>query len=388
MLHHHREQFPALKNKSYFNYGGQGPMPQAAMDAIIHAQNHIQQLGPFGMEVNNWVRQEVKAIRNAIASELSVTASTITLTEDVTVGCNIAMWGIDWHAGDHILLSDCEHPGVIAIAREICRRFAVEMTFCPLMATLNEGNPIEVLKQHLRSSTRLVILSHILWNTGQVLSLDKIAEVCRNSNIRLLVDAAQSVGLLPLDLTELGVDFYAFTGHKWLCGPEGVGGLYVRPEVRDSLHPTFIGWRSVVVNEHSQSSNWYPDGQCYEVATSHYPLYTGLRVSLTIHQQWGTKEERYQQILRNSEYLWRQLTTLPDVQCLRSSPPESGLVSFQLTNQQPHTSHQLVEFLESQRLFTRTIANPNCVRACVHYLTLESEIDELVEGIKRFCQKS
>ena len=386
MLHHHREQFPALKNKIYFNYGGQGPMPQEALDAITQAQTHIQQVGPFGTEVNSWIIQEVKAARVAIASELNVPAQTITLTEDVTVGCNIAMWGIEWKTGDHILLSDCEHPGIIATAREIGRRFAVEVTVCPLMATLNEGDPTQVIAQHLRPTTRLVVLSHVLWNTGQVLPLDKISDLCIDSDVRLLVDAAQSVGLLPLNLTELRADFYAFTGHKWLCGPGGVGGLYIRPEVRESLKPTFIGWRGVVVDSQGQPGDWYPDGQRYEVATSNYPLYTGLRTAIAIHQQWGTPKERYQQICRHSEYLWRRLGDLPDVKCLRTSPPESGLVSFQLRNNQPQPSRLLVEFFESQRILTRTIVNPDCIRACVHYLTLESEIDQLVDGIQRFCQ--
>jgi L-cysteine/cystine lyase len=385
-LYQYREQFPALANKVYFNYGGQGPMSQAAINAISEAQMYIQQVGPFGTKVNSWIQEETQATRAAIASELNVPTQTISLTEDVTVGCNIAMWGIDWHNGDHILLSDCEHPGIIATAREIGRRFGVEISFCPLLATLNEGNPTEVITQNLRSNTRLVVLSHVLWNTGQVLPLDKIAELCRSRDVRLLVDAAQSVGLLPLNLTELGADFYAFTGHKWWCGAGGVGGLYVRPEVQQNLQPTFIGWRGVVTNSQGDPVDWRPDGQRYEVATSNYPLYVGLRKAIAIHQEWGTPEERYQQICRNSEYLWRRLTALSEVKCLRTSPPQSGLVSFQLNNHEPQSAKQLVRFLESQGFFTRTIASPNCVRACVHYFTLESEMDQLVEAIQKFCQ--
>ncbi|MGH7999310.1 MAG: aminotransferase class V-fold PLP-dependent enzyme [Brasilonema sp.] len=386
-LLHHRQLFPGLANKAYFNYGGQGPMPQTALDAISHAQVYIQQIGPFGTEVNSWILDEIKAARNAIASELSVPAETITLTEDVTVGCNIAMWGLEWHRGDHILLSDCEHPGIIATAQEIGRRFGVELTTCPLMATLNEGDPVEVIAQHLRPKTRLVILSHVLWNTGQVLPIDKIADLCIQKSVKLLIDGAQSVGLLSLNLTELRGDFYAFTGHKWLCGPGGTGGLYVRPEVRDSLKPTFIGWRSIISDSKAKPVDWESDGRRYEVATSNYPLYTGLREAIATHQQWGTPEERYQQICHNSEYLWRQLQLLPNLKCLRTSPPESGLVSFQFTNQAPETSRQLVIFLESQGFLTRTIADPDCVRACVHYLTLESEMDKLVKGIQRFFEE-
>ncbi|MBD0261432.1 MAG: cysteine lyase, partial [Tolypothrix sp. Co-bin9] len=87
-LHRHRQQFPALANKTYFNYGGQGPMPQRALDAIALSQAHIQDIGPFGAEAYRWLVQEEKATKDAIASELNVPPQTISLTEDVTVGCN------------------------------------------------------------------------------------------------------------------------------------------------------------------------------------------------------------------------------------------------------------------------------------------------------------
>ncbi|MDB9459031.1 aminotransferase class V-fold PLP-dependent enzyme [Dolichospermum circinale CS-1225] len=377
-LHLHRAQFPALSNKIYFNYGGQGPMPQGAMDTIAQSQAHIQSIGPFGSEAYSWISPQIQSSRKAIASLLNVPSDTITLTGNVTVGCNIAMWGIDWHAGDHLLLSDCEHPGVIATAGEIARRFAVEVTTCPLMATLNEGNPTSIIADNLRPHTRLVVLSHVLWNTGQVLPIDKIVEVCKSNKSLLLIDAAQSVGVLPLDLTALGVDFYAFTGHKWLCGPAGVGGLYVGPEARSSLHPTFIGLNGVITNSQAQPTGWQPDGRRYEVSTLSTSLYVGLKAAMTIHEQWGTAEERYERICQNSQYLWQKLNSLSDVKCLKSSPPESGLVSFQLTNQ---PSLKLVQYLESQKILTRTIANPNCIRVSVHYLTLESEIDQLITVI-------
>jgi L-cysteine/cystine lyase len=377
-LHHHRSQFPALSNKIYFNYGGQGTMPQGAMDAISQSQAHIQSIGPFGSEAYSWIAPQIQASREAIASTLNVPSNTITLTGNVTIGCNIAMWGIDWHAGDHLLLSDCEHPGVIATAQEIARRFGVEVTICPLMATLNEGDPISIIAENLRPKTRLVVLSHVLWNTGQVLPIDKIVEVCRSNNSLLLIDAAQSVGVIPLDLTALGVDFYAFTGHKWLCGPAGVGGLYVRPETRESLHPTFIGLSGIITNNQAQPTGWQPDGRRYEVSTLPTSLYVGLKQAITIHEQWGTAQERYEQICQNSNYLWQKLNSLPNVKCLKNSPPESGLVSFQVTNQ---PSFKLVQSLESENILTRTIANPNCIRVSVHYLTLESEIDQLIAAI-------
>ncbi|MEG4486676.1 aminotransferase class V-fold PLP-dependent enzyme [Microcoleus sp. D2_18a_B4] len=377
----HRQQFPALANKAYFNYGGQGPLPEPALEAIYEAYKRVQLGGPFSGEVGAWVVQEAMLTRRAIASELTVPPETIALTEDVTVGCNIALWGIDWKAGDHLLLSDCEHPGIVASVMELQRRFNIEVSICPLAATLNEGDPVAVIADNLRPNTRLLVISHILWNTGQVLPLTEIVKVCHQTGVKVLVDAAQSVGVLPLNLIEAGVDFYAFTGHKWWCGPEGLGGLYVSAEALADLHPVFIGWRGIVTDANAKVLGWKSGSQRYEIATSAYPLYGGLRSAIALQHEWGTIEERYAEICRLSKYLWERLSELPDVECLRKSAPEAGLVSFRLTNGMPH--NKLVNLLEKQGIMVRTILNPDCVRACVHYFTTEAEIDKLVEGILR-----
>jgi L-cysteine/cystine lyase len=377
----YREQFPALANKAYFNYGGQGPMPQAALDAILAAYQAIQTQGPFGLKTNELVLRESHLTRQAIGSELGVAAETIALTENVTVGCNIALWGIDWQPGDRILLSDCEHPGVIASIKEICRRFQVSVDIFPLLATLNTGDPVAIISAHLKPQTRLVVFSHVLWNTGQVLPLAEISAGIRKYStakpIRILIDAAQSVGLLPLDLAELGIDFYAFTGHKWWCGPEGVGGLYIHPDALSSLHPTFIGWRSL---DYSQPNlPLVAASRRYEVATSAYPLYCGLRAAIATHQAWGSAIDRTTKIVDLATYLWQSLQQLSGVKCLSNLAPRSGLVSFQVAS--GHHA-KLVQALEERHFYLRTIVDPDCIRACTHYFTTTAEIDSLIECLQ------
>lgn len=313
-LEQYRQEFPGLTNKAYFNFGGQGTLPRTALAAIIDTHNYLQQHGPFSLQINTWIEQKRTDLKQVIAQELGVTPQTITLTENVTAGCNIVLWGIDWQAGDRIVMTDCEHPGVIAIVKEIARRFEVEVSFCPILETLNQGDPVEVISKYLTPKTRLVILSHLLWNTGQILPLTKIVEVCHhyssnNQPVRVLVDAAQSVGSLPLKLTETKVDFYAFTGHKWLCGPAGVGGLYISSEAFRMLQPTFMGWRSIKTNEKGEIVSLKEDGQLFEVATSAYPEYEGLRAAIALHQQWDTPQERYRKICQLSEFLWQSLYT-------------------------------------------------------------------------------
>jgi len=382
-LESHRQKFPALANKAYFNYGGQGPLPQVSMDAILQGYNEVQCSGPFSRKINQWQNQETQLTRQLLATELGISPETLSFTENVTVGCNIALWGMAWQPGDHLLISDCEHPGIIATVQELQRRFDLNVSFFPLRETLNQGDPVEMIFNFLKPNTRLLVISHILWNTGQVLPLTEIVNLChQNYNTKVLVDAAQSVGVLPLKLTETKVDFYAFTGHKWFCGPDGLGGLYIRAESLSELSPTFIGWRSIITNEQGKPIAWTPDAKRYEVATSAYPLYAGLRHAINLHHQWGTPIKRYQQICKNSQYLWEKLSEIPQIQCLRTAPPEAGLVSFQLNTIKSHQS--LVNHLESKGIFLRTLLDPNCVRACVHYLTLPSEIDQLIEGIKQF----
>jgi L-cysteine/cystine lyase len=380
------DKFPALSNKSYFNYGGQGPLPQAALDAIIGAYQQIQSQGPFGIKTSKLVIQESNLTRQAIASELGVAAGSIALTENVTAGCNIALWGINWQPGDRILVSDCEHPGVIASIKEICRRFQVEIDFCPLLATLNSGDPVEVITTHLQPQTRLVVLSHVLWNTGQVLPLAKIAAAIHQysqatDRIYILVDAAQSVGLLPLNLDELGIDFYAFTGHKWWCGPEGVGGLYIRPDLIEALDPTFIGWRGL---DYSQPElPLINDARRYEVATSAYPLYAGLRASIKLHQDWGSSTDRATKIISLATYLWDNLQQVPGIKCLNQTAPQSGLVSFQVESM---NHGKLVQALEDKDFYLRTIVDPDCIRACTHYFTTTAKIDQLIQCLSKLIK--
>ncbi|MEL6552667.1 MAG: aminotransferase class V-fold PLP-dependent enzyme [Cyanobacteria bacterium J06621_11] len=389
----HRQQFSSLNGKQYFNYGGQGPMADSAIATYAQGQQTIQTKGPFSSEVYDWLIEEGAALRSAIANSLGTTPETITLTENVTVGCNIPLWGLPWQSGDHILMGDCEHPGVVAAVRELCRRYGVTVSTCPLSDMLKGADPVEIIKTGLKPDTRLVIVSHILWNTGQLLPMSAIADLCHNHapHTRLLVDAAQSVGTLPLDqpgwrLPETNVDFYAFTGHKWLCGPAGLGALYIRPEVVEETVPTYVGWRGVEVDDAANPTGWEKSGKKYEVATSDYGLWGSLRQAMAIQNSWGDSQSRYDRICSLSARLWKGLNELPQVRCLLSDgPPPSGLVSFQLLNtdgQPDFEGHSaLAKQLETERIYVRTLLAPNCLRACVHYLTLESEVDSLIARI-------
>ena len=380
-----RAAFPGLEGKHYFNFGGQGILPQLSLTAILEAYSFLEAEGPFSIVGNRWFQNQLSQLRQSLAQELNVAIGTLTITDNVTAGCNIVLWGMDWQAGDHILLTDCEHPGVIAIVQAIAARFGVTYSECPLLATLESGEPVAVIQDQLTPKTRLVVLSHLLWNTGQVLPLEAIAQACHDYPghypIQVLVDGAQSAGSLALNLSNSVVDYYAFTGHKWFCGPAGVGGLYIKPEHLPQLLPTYVGWRSLEYNAQGQVVGWKADGSRFEVATSAVPQYAGLHAAIAVHQQAGTSQERYQQICALSRYLWEGLQEIGGLTCLLPTYPEAGLVSFRLT--EGKSPAQLVQKLEDSRFYLRTIVSPSCIRACCHYFTTKEEIEQLLELLRK-----
>lgn len=379
--------FPGLTDKTYFNFGGQGILPRVAYQAILDLYADLEHNGPFSIAANQQIQRLNAQLRTSLADVFSVDAATITLTDNVTTGCNIVLWGIPWQPGDEILLTDCEHPGIIAIVQAIAARFGIVYRFCPILETLNGGDPAQVIGDHLTPQTRLVILSHLLWNTGQVLPLEHILATCRayagNYPVRILVDGAQSAGSLALNFEALPVDYYAFTGHKWFCGPAGVGGLYIHPDRLGEIQPTYVGWRSINYGPKGEPQGWVAGGKRFEIATSAYPHYAGLNAALQLHQDQGSAVERYQQICALSHHLWQCLQELPHIHCLTHTPPAAGLVSFTVASDLPHSA--IVQKLEDQRIYLRTIADPDCIRACCHYFTSPEEIDILINALKQFA---
>jgi L-cysteine/cystine lyase len=362
----------------YFNYGGQGLLPTRCLDSLHQCQTHLQSIAPFSNAAYAWTTQITKDLRQTISQALKINPDELTLTENTTAGCNIALWGLDWHAGDHILLTDCEHQGIQGIVNEVVHRFDLTQSTCAVLDTLNTGDPIAVIRDGIKPQTRLLVISHILWTTGQVLPLQEIVQLCHDRGVQVLVDGAQSVGVLPLDLGAIGADFYAFTVHKWWCGPQGIGGLHVRSDQREALRPTTIGWRSVTTDVNGNASGWESGGKRYEVSTTGFYAFPAATMAIELHDQVGTDAERYQMICDRAAYLWNGLSQIPGVKMVKSSPPESGLVAFQLDSAK---HRQLVEALETKNHFVRLLANPHCVRACTHYFTSEADCDSLCQEV-------
>ena len=387
-----RDFCPALLNKTYFNYGGQGPLPTPSLEAIQTSWRRIQELGPFTTDVWPFIGAEVSSTRRRLAQLCGVAPHRLALSENVTTGCVLPLWGLPFEAGDRLLISDCEHPGVVAACIELARRENLEIDTLPVQQlrgdqTATDTGVTDALEQSLTPSTRLVVLSHLLWNTGQIMPIAAVAErLAQHPRAPyLLVDAAQSFGQIPVQEAAAAADIYAFTGHKWACGPEGLGGVALSERVLAEGQPTVIGWRSLQDESKADLSSADPfhhDSRRFEVATSCVPLMAGLRCSLDLLDQEGSAEARLLRIRQRSGDLWSALEPLPGVRPLLEAPPASGLVSFQLSHDAAPA--EVVQQLGQQGLWIRDLADPRCLRACTHVSTTEAEINDLTAAIARY----
>ena len=392
-----RQLMPALENKTYFNYGGQGPLPSPSLEAIKSSWETIQELGPFTNKVWPYVMKEVELTKKSLAHICGVTKDRIALTENVTSGCVLPLWGLPFKKSDRILISDCEHPGVVAACRELARRKHLKIDILHVQQ-LRDGAEKEIktknllleeLETSLEPDTKLVVLSHILWNTGQIMPIEDVSKRLLEHPKKpfLLVDAAQSFGQLSIVGAANNADIYAFTGHKWACGPEGLGGVAVSKRVLEESNPTLIGWRALKKEGsiyHDNPNPFHQDARRYEIATSCVPLLAGLRSSLDLLEEEAPIKDRLNKIKKLSLKLWVELNEIKNIQTIIQGAPPSGLVSFSLLGQT--TENALVKSLGEKGLWIRVLEDPNWLRACIHVTTKESEILSLGKAIKKFIQ--
>jgi L-cysteine/cystine lyase len=226
-----RSEFPVLERLAYLNAGTEGPLPRRAAEAVRHRIDSEVLEGRCGRPYFDNLIELAGELRATYAGVLSCEPTEIALTGSTTDGVNTVIAGLDLRRGDEILTTDEEHPGLLAPLGRVRLRHGVSVRVVPFAELPGE----------VRSSTRLVACSHVSWVGGKVMDVAALT----GNGVPVLLDAAQAIGGVPVDVRALGCDFYAASGQKWLCGPEGSGCLYVRPERLDELVVPWPGYGSL-----------------------------------------------------------------------------------------------------------------------------------------------
>lgn len=221
-LPHLRAQFPVFEQTAYLNAGTCGPVPSAARSALAQVYDLGERDGrrmPYFERMQGLQAQQ----RAGYAQVLGAPVEDVALVTSASDGMVRVIGGLELGRGDEILTSDAEHPGLLGPLIAARARSGVTVRAVPLADVPGEVRP----------NTKLVACSHVGWLRGDVVpDLSGVP-----ADVPVLLDGAQSAGAIPVDVEQLGVEFYAGAGQKWMCGPVGTGMLYVAPEWQDRLAP-------------------------------------------------------------------------------------------------------------------------------------------------------
>ena len=352
-----RAEFPVFERLAYLNAGTNGPIARATYEAMAEQELMDVELGRGGaayFERALALRDEVRA---KLAATVGVGPELLSLATSTTNGCNIVLSGLQLEPTDEVLTTDGEHFGLLgALAASPAQVRVAEVRELPPEESL------PVLLDAVTPATRLIALSHVCWVTGNRFPVE---ELRRESDLPVLVDGAQSAGALAVDAT--AVDFYAFSGQKWLCGPDATGGLVVRDP--DSLAVTAPSYLSQQAYEPTGAFTPREGAARFDSNWTPVPSLAGLSAALDVRPEGGF-ERAARMAARCRELLAERAEVV-------TAPGQGTLVTFRAEGD----TRELVNRLYGEGVVVRDIPGLGWVRVSCGWWTSDEDLDRLVRAL-------
>jgi len=234
-----RRECPVTKRWAYFDHAAVSPLTERAQRALIE---YADELAANGV-VNDPDRvRRIEAVRRQAAQLLNADPLDIAFIKNTSEGIGIVAEGLRWRDGDNVVTAEDEYPANLYPWMNLAER-GVELRRVP---SRNGRILLDDLRSAIDGRTRLVSLSFVEYASGFRNDLFAVGQMCREKGVLFFVDAIQGLGVLPLDVQQMPIDFLAADGHKWLLSCEGAGLFWMRRELVEQLHPVGIGWNSVI----------------------------------------------------------------------------------------------------------------------------------------------
>jgi L-cysteine/cystine lyase len=377
-----RAQIPATASVLYLNTGWQGPSPRPVI-AAVQETLALEAESPTAPPTNAKRLEISRKARRALADLINAMPEEVSLQQNTTEGINIVVSGLGLKSGDEVITCSLEHSSVMVpfyVSRE---RYGVTAKIVHPSARDSDGDILARFEEALTPATKLVMLSHVTYGNGQLLP---IRDICRQAHARgafLLVDAAQSVGQMPVDVRQLECDFCAFPGHKWLLGPAATGSLYVRRELIEQLEPPKVAHRAA--DHYDFEGEFRPKVDTiekFELTTVSAPLLAGLTAAVEFIQEIGLETVR-ERSLHLARYAAARLGRISDTRLVSPEKAEavaSGLVSFSLAGVPPEVVTACL--WERGRIVARTVPDASCTRLSLHVFNTETEVDAVAAVVE------
>jgi len=373
-----RQQFPLTKDVAYLNNGTMGPSPYPVIEAVRKGMMDCDQLGSYG----GW-----EATQKKIGAFVGANEDEIALTHNVTDGINIACWGLPLKKGDEVIITTHEHVGNAFpwLNRQKLDGIVLR-TFTPASTAAETLNRISAL---INKKTRAIAVPHIPCTQGQVLPAKEISTLGKEKGLFVFIDGAHGPGQLMLNLHDIGCDVYASCCHKWMLGPKGTGFLYVRKDFQDTLQTYFVGGGSdnakwnmatnpVQMGEYASSAHRYYGG------TQNIGLYRGVDAAIDFIENIGV-QNIHDRIKMLGGYTQQKLLEFGDkVELITPTEEQSrcAVNGFRIKGMEFIKFNTLAS---ENKIRIRSVAENglNSLRVSTHIYNTKSEIDKLMELIKK-----
>jgi len=357
-----RSEFPIFERVLYMNAGMEGPVPARAI-AAIEGQLELELVrGRSGGE--HWGNLEVlcSRLREGYAGVLGCGADEVALTRATTDGVNVVLGGLRFAPGDEILTTDEEHHGVYAPLAALRERHGCRIRVAPFAE----------LASAVTRDTRLIACSHVSWLTGRVID----AEALKQTGVPFLLDGAQALGAIPFDVRELGCDFYAASGQKWLCGPDRSGCLYVRADrVADLSPPTTANYFALADKQRPLDLVLAPGARRFDPGNLPGPTALWALAALDVIEEAGLGWVRD----RGPLLAGRLAQRLGDAGLEVEPRGPSTMLSLRVAN-----PARVAEELEAEGIIVRDVNGR--VRISVGAWCLEEDLERIVEAGRRIAR--
>ncbi len=378
-----RHDFPITKRTIYMNNGAIAPTPLSTIKAMTNFMLTCAEVGPDAHATFDSIISLLDELRTRIAYLINCERDEVVLVQSTTEGLNIVAKGLDWKAGDAIVVRGGKHEHFANYLPWVAlsQRKGVQLRE---LAITNEDGFFDLGElEKLVNGSRLITMSHVLYNTGAIMPLEEVGRILQeNDEVLFCVDAAQSAGTIPVDVKKIGCDFMSFPGFKWLCGPTGIGVFYCSKKAFEMLEPTVIGVESATLSDQNILA-YFDMPARFQGGFRNFPGAAGLEASLRYILRIGLERIRKKN-MNVASILREEIAKIPDVkmfgpeeECKRSS-----IVTFM---PQAADSSTLVRKLEQNNMIfaARDIGGgKKAVRAAPHFFNSEEEATTAASYIK------
>jgi L-cysteine/cystine lyase len=375
-----REAIPSLSAGIYLNTGSVGPLPAETAAAMAEMAAYERDVGRAHVDYFHEAIARMGEARAAVAAVLGTDVSAVGLTHATTDGMNEGTLLPDWRAGGRAVTTAHEHPGGIGPLLALRDRWGIDVVFVDAGDDGDDERTIAAFDAAITADTRLVSISHVLWTTGAVMPVARIAELAHARGALVVVDGAQAAGAIPFRFDELGVDLYAVSAQKWLLGPEGMGALVMDPATVGHLVPALGGWFSFERVDSRGDAAWWPDGRRFEASGYHRPSVVGMARSIGWLSMYVGLDFVHRRGTVMAARAARRLAAIPGVTVLTPLERMATLVTFRIAGWPAEAA--LDELGARVFAVARTIPGLDAIRISVGFFTSEEEVERLAEAVE------